>query len=57
MLKLFFRVRGARRLVHSMSLDDKGVLGLRDDSSFSVEEDVQYSQDDMFVAPTIQEKW
>ena len=53
------RVRGGRRLVHSMSLDERGRS--TDISPFSqIEEEspTSYSQDDMYLAePTFQEKW
>ena len=38
-----------------MSLDERGRTG--DASPFHQFEEESYSQDDMFVAPTFQEKW
>lgn len=49
----FRRGRGGRRLTHSMSLEERVALGGED----SPQDDEAYTQDDMFIAPTYQDKW
>ncbi|KAG7160856.1 histone-lysine N-methyltransferase 2C-like 1 [Homarus americanus] len=48
------RGRGGRRLTHSMSLEERG--GLTGDDSPLPLDDEAYAQDDMFMAPTYQDK-
>lgn len=47
----YSRGRGGRRLVHSMSLEERG-----DDSPLPLDDEA-YAQDDMFIAPLYQDKW
>ncbi|XP_063587798.1 uncharacterized protein LOC134765052 [Penaeus indicus] len=49
--RLGIRGRGGRRLVHSMSLEERG-----DDSPLPLDDEA-YAQDDMFIAPLYQDKW
>lgn len=49
------RGRGGRRLSHSVSLEERGgVVG--EDSPLPLDDDA-YVQDDMFMAPTYQDRW
>nr|XP_053653886.1 histone-lysine N-methyltransferase 2C-like isoform X6 [Cherax quadricarinatus] len=50
-----FRGRAGRRLTQSMSLEERGGLG-GDDSPLPLDDEA-YAQDDMFIAPTYQDKW
>ncbi|KAK7063303.1 Lysine Methyltransferase 2D [Halocaridina rubra] len=53
--RIGMRGRGGRRLVHSMSLEERGANG-GDDSPLPLEDEA-YSQDDMILTPSFQEKW
>nr|XP_045609496.1 histone-lysine N-methyltransferase 2C-like isoform X5 [Procambarus clarkii] len=49
------RGRSGRRLTHSMSLEERGGTG-GEDSPLPLDDEA-YAQDDMFIAPTYQDKW
>ncbi|XP_068205977.1 histone-lysine N-methyltransferase 2C-like isoform X15 [Palaemon carinicauda] len=53
--RIGMRGRGGRRLVHSMSLEERGAIG-GDDSPLPLDEEA-YAQDDMIITPSYQEKW
>ncbi|XP_050716817.1 histone-lysine N-methyltransferase 2C-like isoform X5 [Eriocheir sinensis] len=53
--RIGFRGRGGRRLSHSMSLEERGGI-VGEDSPHPLDDDA-YVQDDMFMAPTYQDRW
>lgn len=54
-VSVFRRGRGGRRLSHSMSLEERGGL-IGEDSPLPLDDEA-YVQDDMFMAPTYQDRW